>query len=85
MNATLNFAPQFAQLLPATHALLQAANLLIHPAVSRIILHGSRGLAGGGRSDSDIDLSLIIENSAQTNQTKLEHWRYSILETTFTA
>jgi len=57
----MNFEPSFASSLPTTHALLTASNLTLHPAVSRVVLHGSRGLAGGYRSNSDIDLSLLVD------------------------
>jgi predicted nucleotidyltransferase len=57
----LEFDSQLASSLPSTHTLLKSANLVLHPAVSRVILHGSRGLAGGYRPDSDIDLSLIVD------------------------
>lgn len=55
------FESRFASLLPETYTLLVLSNLTIHPAVSHIILHGSRGPANRYRVDSDIDLSLIVE------------------------
>jgi hypothetical protein len=55
------FEPRLTSLLPATLAILESANFTVHPAVSLITLHGSRGLAGGYRTDSDIDLSLIVD------------------------
>lgn len=61
MVKPLNFEPYFAEILPETYTLIMWANLAIHPAVSRITLHGSRGLAAGYRPDSDIDLSLIVD------------------------
>lgn len=78
------FEPQFAASLPNTHSLLASANLVIHPSVSRIVLHGSRGLAGGYRPDSDIDLSLIVDLSPDVDlqvelqgvtETTLRHWQ----------
>jgi hypothetical protein len=57
------FETSFTRLLPETHALLRSASLTVHPLVRRITLHGSRGLAGGCRPDSDIDLSLLVELS----------------------
>ena len=57
----LQFEPQFPSLLPETHAILESAYLAVHSAVSAITLHGSRGLAGGCRPDSDIDLTLIVD------------------------
>lgn len=61
MIKVLEFEPRFAALLPETHELLLFSNLTVHLAVSRIILHGSRGPARKNRPDSDIDLSLVIE------------------------
>jgi hypothetical protein len=55
------FDSEFARLLPETHAVLQEANLTLHLAVCRAVLHGSRGLLGGGRSTSDLDLSLVVD------------------------
>ncbi|MCZ7544042.1 MAG: nucleotidyltransferase domain-containing protein [Anaerolineae bacterium] len=46
---------------PATVALLCQANLSVHAGVARVLLVGSRGLAGGHRPDSDVDLSLIVD------------------------
>jgi hypothetical protein len=83
----LNFEPAFAECLPDTYSLLSAANLMVHPCVSQIVLHGSRGPAQGCRPDSDIDLSLIVKvPEAQITEnlfyditrTTLEHWRASI-------
>jgi hypothetical protein len=61
MTRVLVFESRFAALLPETHELLIFSNLVVHPAVSRIILHGSRGPARKHRPDSDIDLSLIVD------------------------
>ena len=61
MDNTLNFEPDFESILPQTYALITSGCLIVHPAVSRITLHGSRGLAGGCRPDSDLDLSLIVD------------------------
>lgn len=82
MGKVLEFEPLLASLLPATHALLNSANLTIHPNVSRIILHGSRGLAGGSRPDSDIDLSLIVETRPSLPRSDLEVLLREVLETT---
>ncbi|MFT3890094.1 MAG: nucleotidyltransferase domain-containing protein [Anaerolineales bacterium] len=61
MTKVLEFEPRFAALLPETYELLLFSNLTVHLAVSRIILHGSRGPARKYRPDSDIDLSLVVE------------------------
>lgn len=55
------FERELAEVLPETYTLLKAANLTVHPAVTRITLEGSRGLAGRFRPDSDIDLTLIVD------------------------
>ena len=83
MNRILDFEPHFASSLPETHALLMNSNLTVHPSVKRVVLHGSRGLAGGCRPDSDIDLSLIVEKPKVSDsqrllqkvvETTLIHW-----------
>lgn len=80
----LNFEPWFVALLPKTHALIMSSNLTVHQSVSRVMLHGSRGLGGTSRPDSDIDLSLIVEiprslDIARELQealgTTLNHWQ----------
>jgi hypothetical protein len=57
------FLPELSVLLPETQALLCAANLTVHDAVCQVTLLGSRGLAGGCRAASDIDLSLMVDVS----------------------
>ena len=74
-----NFETNFAASLPETYALLLSSNLTVHPLVSRIILHGSRGPAGGYRPDSDIDLSLVVDLPPDTN---MERQLQDVLETT---
>jgi hypothetical protein len=82
-----DFKPDLQTSFPETHALLTTANLVVHPLVSQIILHGSRGLAGGCRRNSDVDLSLIAdlpESQISESQcydiarTTLHHWHSSI-------
>lgn len=81
------FVSPLAKRLPATYSLLRSANLIVHPLVSKIVLHGSRGLAGGYRPDSDVDLSLIVQvPKDQRNEspfyeitnTTLENWQAPI-------
>ena len=47
-----------------TQKILDQVDLIVHEAVSKITLHGSRGLAGGFRPDSDIDLTLMVDSHA---------------------
>jgi hypothetical protein len=79
------FSPTFVQHLPDTHALLQAADLTIHPSVEWIILHGSRGLAGDSRLNSDLDLCLIVDLSADIQATELAPFLQTVFEITFNA
>ena len=59
---TINeFLPDLVDLLPETQAILADANLTVHDAVIGVNLAGSRGLAGGYRPDSDVDLTLIVD------------------------
>jgi hypothetical protein len=83
MISITNFEPALASL-PATLELLMSSNLVIHPSVSRIILHGSRGLAGGYHAMSDIDLSLILDALPPSTQTNRAPFLLDVLEITRT-
>jgi hypothetical protein len=83
----MDFEPRFADLCPETCAMLRCANLVVHPFVSKVVLHGSRGLAGGYRTASDIDFSLIVDmpDCAVTDslldgitRTTLDQWQAAI-------
>jgi hypothetical protein len=82
MISITNFEPTLASSLPATFELLRSSNLVIHQSVSRITLHGSRGLAGGYHPKSDIDLSLIVDVLPLLAQADLESLLLNVLETT---
>jgi hypothetical protein len=64
-----NFLPVLQERLPETSALLAGASLSLHPAVERVVLSGSRGLRGGFRPESDVDLALIVEREALPEET----------------
>ena len=78
----VEFMLELSARLPATETLLRSANLVLHPSVSRVILHGSRGPAGGYRPDSDIDLSLIVDLPEDLLQTDRERLLQDVVETT---
>ena len=78
----LEFDARFESLLPVTHALLKSANLTVHPSVSRIIVHGSRGLADKYRPDSDVDLSLVVETESTTARSDIQFLLHDVFETT---
>lgn len=46
-----------------TEEILRNGNLIVHDAVSKIALLGSRGLKGGHRPDSDVDLGFILNTN----------------------
>ena len=77
-----DFESSLASSLPKTHALLNSSNLTLHPAVSCVVLHGSRGLAGGYRPDSDIDLSLHVDLPEGIAASELPVLLREVLETT---
>lgn len=77
----MNFEPIFESSLLETCKLLRASNLTLHPAVSKIVLHGSRGPAGGYRPDSDIDLSLIVDLHTGITAAELPVLLREVLET----
>lgn len=64
MRQITTFEPEFARRLPGAHALLARANLVVHPAVERIAISGSRGPRDQPRPDSDVDLSLVVGAAA---------------------
>lgn len=76
------FEPQLAALCPDTARLLQNAAFTVHPRVTAITLHGSRGLAGGYRSDSDVDMCLIVETTGVTERSELAVLLRVVLDTT---
>ena len=78
----VEFMPELSARLPATETLLKSANLVLHPSVSRVILHGSRGPAGGYRPDSDIDLSLIVDLPEELLPPNRERLLHEVVETT---
>jgi len=82
MIKVTEFESEFVTLLPETYNLLRAANLIVHRSVQGIILHGSRGLAGGYRPDSDVDLSLIVSTNQLQNGLELDGFLRKVIETT---
>lgn len=60
MITIVDFDPDFERLLPEAYTLIRRSNLVVHDAVEQIFLLGSRGLGGGYRPDSDVDLSLMV-------------------------
>lgn len=76
------FRPELRDELPETHRLLASANLTLHPAVSRVVLSGSRGPAGGHRPDSDVDLTLVVDTGGRSEGPELARLLEDVLETT---
>lgn len=80
------FAPELARLLPETCALLQAAHMVVHPVVGRVVLTGSRGVGGAPRPDSDVDLSLVVADAAlPADEPARERLLRAVVETTLSA
>jgi len=46
--------------LSSAESILEISNFIVHDAVNKVALMGSRGLQGGFRPDSDIDVGLIL-------------------------
>ena len=76
--------PGLAMRLPDTHARLRDGGLVVHPAVAKVVLHGSRGLKGGCRPDSDIDLSLVVVAPPMA-RAALATWLTQVIGTTLRA
>ncbi len=84
MRQIQNFDPEFAVALPETCQLLKASNLTVHPQVSRITLHGSRGLTQNYHPDSDIDLSLLVDIPSQAPPFDIEDVLQAVFEVSWT-
>ncbi len=77
------FDPDFEELLPAAYGLLQRANLVVHDSVDQVFIAGSRGLAGGYRTESDVDLSLVVtRRNLPDGEPAREEFLRNILATT---
>jgi hypothetical protein len=61
---------------------LQSVYLVVHDSVSRVILHGSRGLKGEAGINSDIDLSLLVDFGAFSTRSDKAALLAEIAETT---
>jgi hypothetical protein len=83
LRSIRQFDPFFEASLPETSSILESANLVIHPLVAQVTLHGSRGLAGSYRPDSDIDLSLIVPfSSPPVIDRRLENQLHEVIDVT---
>lgn len=82
MITVTHFEPVLADQIPETHALLKDGGLCLHDAVDSVTLHGSRGLQGGARPNSDLDLCLIVNGRDLAAVASQDTLLRSILETT---
>jgi hypothetical protein len=73
------FDPIFASRFSETFRILESSNLVIHPQVYRISLHGSRGLAGLALPDSDIDICLHLDITQAGTEYELERLLREVL------
>ena len=73
---------ELAALCPETARLLRDAAFAVHPRVTAITLHGSRGPAGGYRPDSDVDMCLIVDTAGVTERAELAALLRAVLSTT---
>jgi hypothetical protein len=81
MVTITEFEPDFARAFPALCETLKNGPLVIHDAVSRVTLHGSRGPAGGFEENSDIDLCLIVDSEQYPNMAQDEELLKEIIYT----
>ena len=77
-----SFEPPLAARCPETARLLQNATLIVHPRVTAITLHGSRGPRGDYRPDSDVDMCLVVDTSGVTARDDLAALLRAVLHTT---
>ncbi len=80
--AVTKFEGHFIAQLPDTFTMLRNSGLTVDPSVSRVILTGSRGLAGHYRSDSDVDLTLIVHESRMPDEPARRPFLHALLALT---
>jgi hypothetical protein len=56
------FNPDFSIKLAETCKLIGSSNFIVHESVEKVTLHGSHGISGHARIDSDLDLALVVPN-----------------------
>ena len=87
MNHIIEFEHLSENNLRETEKILKNSNLMIHDCITKIALMGSRGLKGGYRPDSDIDIGLILhsrfrppseELCREAIELSLSHWTSDI-------
>ncbi|MBN2321732.1 MAG: hypothetical protein JXR49_21815 [Acidobacteria bacterium] len=86
MRPLQNFKNLSTNNLFETEKILKESNLVVHSSITRIVLMGSRGLLGGFRQDSDIDLGFILHPDLEpreslcrkANELSLSHWTGSV-------
>jgi len=83
--STIRFDADFEDLLPETSNLLKTGGFQLHPAVTQVTLHGSRGLAKSFHDHSDLDLCLKVDLSAIPKDAHREVFLREVLETTLSA
>ena len=82
INISSKICKEYFQKLPLTYRLLRASNLSVHPAVYLVVLTGSRGLKGGYRADSDVDLSLLVDSDFISRSLDREGLLSEVIEVT---
>ncbi len=70
---------------PVTFDLLARGNLVVHDAVERVTLHGSRGVGGVPRRDSDVDLALGVSTTLLQDASDAAARLRAVLATTLDA
>jgi predicted nucleotidyltransferase len=66
------YKPELKEKLPETYDILKASKIAVNPRVKKITLHGSRGLKGKFRINSDLDLCLVTDIDIQLIPE--QHW-----------
>lgn len=78
------FEPQLSAVCPETAHILRNAALTVHPRVTAVTLHGSRGPRGDYRPDSDVDMCLIVNTEGVTERSELAALLRAVLDKTLT-
>lgn len=77
------FNPELSELLPETYELLSRSHLVVDDRVYQIILHGSRGPKGGATEKSNLNVTLVVDDSGiDREDAEHEAVMKNVLETT---
>ena len=72
MNISENLPHKLIKDLPETYKILKSGNLVVDEKIKAVFLSGSRGPANSFKTNSDIDITMILDNELINNPENCE-------------